>query len=117
MTVRQSKAGIGNLFCGTAAACFAAFILRIAAQCIDTAAVGELQFYIGGRVCFGILGAQHGRIPAVTAGRAEKRKGNGIKNGRLAGTGIAGDQIKSRFTQLCEVQFLHTGIRAKACNG
>ena len=98
------------------AARFGAFIRGIPPYGVGAAVVGKRQLHIGRRFRLCVFGAEHCGLAAVAAGLAEEREGDGVENGRLAGAGIAGDEIEPAAPEALKVQLLHTGVGAKARN-
>ena len=80
-------------------------------------AVGKGQFHKGGGVGIRIFGTQHRGISLGAAGFAVEGEGDGIEDGGLAGTGIAGDQVKTVFTQLGKFQSGAAGVGAEGGEG
>ena len=104
---------LGLLRSGPSAPFGGTFILRIAAHSVGLASVGENQFHLGRGVRLGVLGAEHGWIPVLTAGLSIERVGNGIKNRSLSRAGIPSNQVKPLLSQLLQVHNHFSGIGAK----
>ena len=107
----------GRLFGVSGAPGFGTSVLRAALHLITFSAVVKGQLHISWGVRGGVLGAQHGGIPAVAAGFPKQGIGDGVKNGGFACAGVAGDQIEAAGAQTGKIQLLCAGVRAKAGNG
>ena len=88
-------------------------VFRAATHGVYRPVVCKSQLCKGGSLRRCVLGAQSGWFPAFAAGLAIQRKNNAVKNGSLAGAGIAGNQIHAAGTQLGKIQYLFPSIRAK----
>ena len=88
-------------------------VFRAAAHGVYRPVVCKSQLCKGGSLRRCVLGAQGGWFPAFAAGLAIQRKNNAVKNGGLASTGIAGNQIHAAGTQLGKIQHLLPSVRAK----
>ena len=94
IVVRIDKLGPGGFFCQPALAPFGrAPVLGIAFYSIVFAIADKLEDDIGLGLRQGILRAQHGFFPVLTAGKAVQGKADGVKNRRFSRPGISGDQI------------------------
>ena len=111
--VRVGQGGI-CLFGGHALAPgFGALILRVAAYRVAHAVHLKFQLYKGGGLVVCVLAAQHGAFPDAAAGMIVQRIGDGVKNGSLARTGVAGNEVQPAFAQLFKVKGDLGGIGAK----
>ena len=117
LAVRHGQAGIGSFFGKAFAPLLGALIFGIALDGIGAAAIQEGQLYFRGGFGRGIFGAEHGRLPRIAAGFAVKSEGDGIENGGLTGTGVAGDQIQATAAQLLKVQHDRFCIGAEGGHG
>ena len=89
------QGGFPFLF-GLAVALFAlAQVFRTAIDSVLLLVVGEGEPDKGGGVRLGKVTAQGGSAPTLAAALAVEGKGDGIKEGGLAGAGIAGDEVES----------------------
>ena len=92
-------------------------VFRIAAHRVAGTIHLKFQFHKGGRFGVGILAAQHGPLPHTAAGVVVQGVGDGVEQGGLAGTGIAGDKVQAAFAQLFQFQGGLGGIGAKSRQG
>ena len=119
---RRAAVGIGEggvcFFGGKALAPrLGAGVFRIAAHRVAGTIHLKFQLHKGGRFGVGILAAQHGTLPHTAAGVVVERVGDGVEQGGLAGTGIAGDKVQAAFAQLFQFQGGLGGIGAKSRQG
>ena len=117
LPIRQCQLYPGRLAGGAGAAGFGAGVFGVAVDGVGFAVVGEHQLHKGGGLGIGIFGAQHVCLADAAAGFTVKGKGDGIENGGLAGTGVAGDQIQAAGAQLVQLQNLGVGIGAEGADG
>ena len=77
----------------------------------------KFQLHKGGRFKISIFAAQHGAFAHAAAGMVVQGVGDGVEQGGLAGTGIAGDKVQAAFAQLFQFQGGLGGIGAKSRQG
>ena len=92
-------------------------VFRIPADSVGFSVVGKGKLHRRGILGPGILGTEHGGIPALAAGFAKKGEGNGIENRGFTGARIAGDQIQSSGAQAFKVQDLGLRVGTEAGHG
>ena len=112
-SVREDQLCVRLLDGGPAALFRRPLVLRIPADGIDLAAVGEDQLHLRGGLRLGILGTEHGRVPVVPAGLPVEGIGDGVKDGGLACAGVSGDEVKPLFPQPLQVHDHLPGIGAE----
>ena len=112
-TVRQRELCVRLLDRRAAPALRRALVLRIPLHGIVLPAVtkAHLDLRRGLRLC--ILRAQHPGGPVLARGLAEKGEGDRVEDRRLAGTGVACDEIEPALAQLLHIDFCHALIGAE----
>ena len=119
---RRTAIGIGEggiRFLGghALAAVFGALVLRVAAHSIALAVHLKFQLHKGGRFKISIFAAQHGALAHAAAGMIVQRICNGIEQGGLACSGVAGDKVQAAFSQFFQFQHGLARIGAKGRKG
>ena len=102
------------LLCGEAcAAGLGPFLLGRAPDQVLAAAIFELKLDEGGHIGIGIGGAEHAVAATAAAGLSEQGIGDGVEDGGLAGSGIAGDEEQSLCAEFVEVDLGFARIGAE----
>ena len=108
---------IGSLLGHAVSPALGTHVLGVPDDGIFLACITEGQFHFGGCGGISIFGAKHARLPVAAAGFSEESKADGIEEGGLAGTGVAGDQIQTAGTKAFKIQFHPAGIGAEGRYG
>ena len=115
--VAVGEGGVG-LFGGEAlAAGLRAEVFGISADGVPLAAHLEFQLDKGGGLRVGVFAAEHGTLPDAAAGMVVQGVGDGVEEGGLARTGVAGDEIQPAPPQLFQLQHRLCSVRPEGREG
>ena len=103
----------GRAFHNAAAPLGGPLLFRPAAHHIGAAPVGEGQFHKGFVGGGGKIAAQHGGLAVFAGGLAVEGKGDGVKQGGLAGAGVAADEEQSAAAEPGKIQLGAPGVGAE----
>ena len=87
---------------------------RISRDRIVFAIAGKNKFHVGLCLRKGVLGAEHGFFPVLTARDAVEGETDGVKDGRFARAGVACDQVKAFCPQPVKIDDLFARIGAES---
>ena len=121
LPVRQEKAHLRRLFHQThGAVCIfppaGAHIFGIAPHRVLALPAGKCVFHISLRAFVRILAAHHIAVAHPAAGPVIECVGDGVKDGRLPGARVAGNEKESAFYH-CKIDNLHAGIGSERGHG
>ena len=115
--VRQRQLGVRLLHGRARAARFRARVFGVAAHGVGPAAVCEGQLHERRRLGRCVFAAQHGALAALAARLAVERVGDRVKDRRLAGARVAGDEVEPGRAERRKVHGRLPGVRAEGGHG
>ena len=93
-------------------------VFRISPDGIFLPPADKFQLHKGGRLGVGVFGPEEIRLASITAaGLAVEGEADGVKNGGLTGTGVAGDEVQALGPQGIHVQNARPGIGTEGRDG
>ena len=90
-----------------------ALVLRISLHGIVLPTVTEAHLDLRRGLRLRILRAQHAGGPVLARGLAEEGEGDRVEDRRLAGTGVACDEIEPALAELLHIDFCHALVGAE----
>ena len=115
--VRHRQLGVRLLHGRTRSARFRARVFGVAAHGVGPAAVCEGQLHERRRLGRGVFAAQHGALAALAARLAVERVGDRVKDSRLAGARVTGDEVEPGRAERRKVYGRLPGVRAEGGHG